>query len=810
MFRLSPRTAKVLRDIWTSKSRTILVVLSIAVGVMAVGATLTIQSALGAEMDRNWQITHPSSGRVSISGFQPDFVDAVRQMPEVADADANNGSFMRVLGKDPSGSDAKFIQIYAIRDFDAVRINRFVREPGGEWPPPRRAIALSTQSLNLLGVKPGDTITLQTFDNRKMSMRIAGTAWTADEAGGPFAFSANGWVTTDTWEWMGNGRGFNTLLFRVQDDRLTDREHIQQVGEKIRKRAEKQGLSASAPDVPTTPNKHPAASSVSGIVALMTAMGIASLALSGFLVINTISAVLAQHVRQIGMMKAVGARTGQLSRMYYGMVLLYGALSLFVALPLGIFGAGAFVRYLGGTLLNLRVGTVLPPNWVFATQLAIALIAPLFAALAPVLSGTRKTVREAISDYGIGASASNLAGEQRGLARIIRLSRPLALSLRNTFRRKGRLALTLITLTLAGAVFISVISARQGLIRTLDVALDYWKYDFDVNLASSYTIDSVSRTALNVPGVKAVESWGWGDATQVLPGRKDGVGFTISAPPAGTVMLDPILLRGRWLQSTDVDAIVLNTDVLKRMNTGEPGAATVDVGSVIDVKINNSVKARLKVVGVVQGVLTGAIGYMNREGFMKIAQTGARVGYIAVQTNTRDPQQHIVIAKALEEAFKRANIKTGGTQQTTQIRTAIMQQFDIIIYILLAMAVLLAIVGGLGLAGTMGINVLERTREIGVMRAIGAGNAVIRRIVTVEGVLIGVISWAVGAALAAPFSLGISALLGQALEFEVFNAFSVPGVFLWLGIVVVIAVLASVMPAWNASRLTVREVLAYS
>jgi putative ABC transport system permease protein len=78
MFRLSPRTAKVLRDIWTSKSRTILVVLSIAVGVMAIGATLTIQSALGAEMDRNWQSTRPSSGRVSISGFQPDFVDAVR------------------------------------------------------------------------------------------------------------------------------------------------------------------------------------------------------------------------------------------------------------------------------------------------------------------------------------------------------------------------------------------------------------------------------------------------------------------------------------------------------------------------------------------------------------------------------------------------------------------------------------------------------------------------------------------------------------------------------------------------------------
>jgi putative ABC transport system permease protein len=494
--------------------------------------------------------------------------------------------------------------------------------------------------------------------------------------------------------------------------------------------------------------------------------------------------------------------------MYYGMVLIYGALSLLVALPLGIFGADAFVRYLGESLLNLRVGSVLPPTWVFATQLVIALIAPLFAALAPVLSGARKTVRESISDYGIGAAANT---PSRGGARasLLKLPRLLTISLRNTFRRKGRLALTLITLTMAGAVFIGVLSARQGLMRTLDVALDYWKYDFDVNLASGYTIDSVSQTALNVPGVKAVESWGWGGATQVLPGRKDGAGFTISAPPATTVMLKPILLRGRWLQATDSDAIVLNTDVLKRLNDGASGAA-IDVGSTLEVKINGDRKAQLRVVGVVQGVLTGAIGYMNREGFMKIAQTGARVGYIAVQTNTRDPQQHVVIAKALEEAFKRANIKTSGTQQTAQTRAAIMQQFDIIIYILLAMAVLLAIVGGLGLAGTMGINVLERTREIGVMRAIGASNAAIRRIVTVEGVLIGAISWLIGSALAVPFSYGIVLLLGQALEFEVFHAFSTLGLSLWLGIVVLIAIAASVMPAWNASRLTVREVLAYS
>jgi putative ABC transport system permease protein len=109
----------------------------------------------------------------------------------------------------------------------------------------------------------------------------------------------------------------------------------------------------------------------------------------------------------------------------------------------------------------------------------------------------------------------------------------------------------------------------------------------------------------------------------------------------------------------------------------------------------------------------------------------------------------------------------------------------------------------------MSINVLERTREIGVMRAIGASNGSIRTIVVIEGVLIGAISWLVGALLSLPFSYGIVALLSTALRFEVFYAFSVFGLVIWLAIVIGIPAIASVFPAWNASRPTVREVLAY-
>jgi putative ABC transport system permease protein len=136
--------------------------------------------------------------------------------------------------------------------------------------------------------------------------------------------------------------------------------------------------------------------------------------------------------------------------------------------------------------------------------------------------------------------------------------------------------------------------------------------------------------------------------------------------------------------------------------------------------------------------------------------------------------------------------------------------FNILFALLMAMALLMALVGGLGLVGTMGLNVLERTREMGVMRAIGASNGVLRRMMILEGVLIGMLSWLVSVALAVPLGNAMASIIGRAmLETPVDFAISVPGALLWLLLVTVIAAIASAVPAQNASRLTVREVLAY-
>jgi putative ABC transport system permease protein len=181
-----------------------------------------------------------------------------------------------------------------------------------------------------------------------------------------------------------------------------------------------------------------------------------------------------------------------------------------------------------------------------------------------------------------------------------------------------------------------------------------------------------------------------------------------------------------------------------------------------------------------------------------------------VVTEQHDGAFQSDVSRAIEEHFRSANMPVDTTETLTERQEQITFQFNLLITFLIIMAALLAVVGGLGLTGTMSINVLERTREIGVMRAIGASDGAVRGIVIIEGIFIGALSWLAGVLLALPISKLLSDAVGMAFLRRTLNfEFSLMGVALWLFIVVTVAGLASFFPAWRASRLTVREVLAY-
>ena len=792
---LSPRWRKVLRDLWGNRARTLLVVLAIAVGVFAVGVITSSHIQLSRDLQVAWQQINPASAVLFTEPFEDELLWTIRRLDGVAAAEGRRNVQVRVrVGPDQWRN----LILTAIPDYEAMRIE-VIRPQEGAWPPPDQQVLIERASRSFIGANIGEQLFIDPPSSKRRWMPVAGFVHDMNVPAPIFTGQAFGYITMDTLEWLGEPRSYNELRIVVSGDAF-DKDHIRRVAEEVRDRIERSGREVFYIWIPE-PGRHWAKELLDAMTFLQLAMGLLALGLSGFLVVNTLSAVLAQQVRQIGVMKAIGARPSQLTGMYLGMVSVYGLLALIPAVPLGVVGAKAYTAF-GASLVNIDIGDYRLPPVVLALQVAVGLAVPVLAALYPVWAGTRVTVREAIHDYGLGHAPARPSLIDRWLERWRGLSRPALLSLRNTFRRKGRLALTLITLSLAGAIFVGVFSVRASLLRTLDDALRYWDYDLSVDFSRSYRSDYVRHQVLSVPGVVAAESWGVASVRRLRADGTESETIFLVAPPAGSQLLNPMLEAGRWLLPEDENAVVINTDVLRT----EPDLA---VGDELILKIDGR-ETTWRIVGIARSALTGPTVYVNYPHYAYVARDLGRAGGVRVVTAQHDAAFQEQVARELERRLEEAGMHVSRIETTGQIRQRATEQFNILVAFLMVMALLLALVGALGLAGTMSINVLERMREIGVMRAIGASDGAVRQVFILEGVVIGALSWAIGTVLAVPISRILSDTVGLLfLKAPLSYRFSAGGALFWLVAVLALAALASLVPAWNASRLRVREILAY-
>jgi putative ABC transport system permease protein len=800
---LKPRWLKVIRDLSSNKTRTLLVVLSIAVGVTAIGMVLGSQNIIDRDLPAAYQAVNPASATAfTLSTFDDDLVNQIQAMPEVGEAEGRR--FVVVRFRTAEG-EWRNMQLFAVPNFDNIKVNKLTLEEG-EWPPPTDTVLIERSSfvptLGMGNTAVGDTLTIEPPDGKQRQLEVAGIAHDLNQFPAVFANTAYGYITYDTLANLGEPRDYNLLNFIVAENRL-DADHVKTVSDSVQDRLERSGVAVIFV-LAFTPGEHPLQFFLTSMSTLLGAMGILSLLLSAFLIVNTLAAILTQQVRQIGIMKAIGARTHQVTLMYFIMVLIFGLLSLFIAIPLGALGSIALAR-LFADFLNFNVNvTGLDPG-VVAIQVVIALTVPLLAAIVPVIKGARTTVREAISEHGLGKGQfghSIVDDIVVGLKRIIPMQRPAQISLRNTFRRKGRLTLTLITLSLASAIFISIFSVRASLQDTLADALRYFDYDVQIQFSRPYRVARIEQEALRVPGVEEVESWGIVNARRVRPDGSESDSIITYAPPADSTMIDPVLVSGRWLEPGDTNTLVVNTEVLR-------DDSDIGLGSLVTMKIDGR-EQEFTVVGIARSAIPTPSMYANYD-YMSRLTNSVGLGQIAVVQITDDSTAgQTRVGQALEQQFRDSGFRVEITQTTAELESVITLFFDVVIVFLLAMAALLGLVGGLGLMGTMSINVIERLREIGVMRAIGASDRSVLRIVLLEGIIIGLLSWLVGGLVAVPTSYVLATQVGTLLlRAEPNYTFSFGGTALWLVTVILLAIFASFLPARSASRVTVREVLSY-
>jgi putative ABC transport system permease protein len=221
---LSPRWRKVLRDLWGNKTRTILVVLSIAVGVFAVGMIGGSRAMLANDLAAANSAANSFSAAITTDEpFDDDLVQTIRHMPGVGDAEGRSTPVFQVS----TGPDEwKNTQFNVIPDFDDIRIGKFTSVDGA-WPPPRKEVLLERTSLAFLNTHVGDTILVDLPDGTKRAMRVAGSVHDVNWASQLYSFGA-AYITADTARWLGQSGQFTELRITVAEQ-PDNPEHIKTI-----------------------------------------------------------------------------------------------------------------------------------------------------------------------------------------------------------------------------------------------------------------------------------------------------------------------------------------------------------------------------------------------------------------------------------------------------------------------------------------------------------------------------------------------------------------------------------------------------
>ncbi|GEM35365.1 hypothetical protein NN3_63720 [Nocardia neocaledoniensis NBRC 108232] len=820
---------KVRRDLRANWSRLALMVVAITVSLMVFGGVLCGWATTGRETSGAYMSTDPASATILLDeGVKADamaaLVSRARSEPGVTEA----------VGRTQFDSEFRIndeyrdlpIQVFVAAPDDPMRMAKFFPQQGS-WPPAADEIYLGKDALGIMNAAIGDTVSVvwPTGEHRDdgseasggttVKLRATDTVYDPSLSPSPQEQRGRGYVSAAAL--TGTAVLFDQVKIVVaepgQSEPSRSREAITAVASRLSIALQRDyGVTVREVQVPP-PYAHPHQWQADSLLLSLLAGGAAALLLSTILVASMLNNLFTQQIPQIGIMKAIGARSGRIGRAYLVMVLIVAAAATVLALPVSVWIGKLLVSSLL-SMLGIEAASMAAPIWTYAVIIAVGLGLPLLIALVPLLRASRITVRAAIDHHGGTARPSRATGLLAGLGRIRGLDRGLIMALRNTLRRPARFALSVGLLAAAGVVFVAGMSLSSGVDAVTEQSKSERIWDVEIQLSEPTSMDRVRGLLAPVADVTTLE--GMANAktgvagadgvplTRTYPDQGHGSVSVRAAPADATLLTLPTkIIDGRWLNPGETGAIVLNQ--ITRNNT-LPG---VGAGDTVQLSVGGKYTS-WQVVGIAEETGHGSGVYTTAEGFAAAMGTPQQVNVLRIATTDHSEQTRDAVAMAAGTALTNGGIVVEKSESVSRANAASAGHMGPLVTVIMAIAIAMGVVGAIGLASTMSANIIDRIREFGVMHAIGAQPSTVRRIVVTEGIFLALASCVVAALPA----LGLTALLGNGLGTLFFSAplpfrISVPAVVIWIVLAVLGAALATEAAASRASRITVREALAY-
>jgi putative ABC transport system permease protein len=812
---------KLIRDLRTTWFRIVMMVVAISLSLVTFSIVLYGRFIVAPEISSGYISTNPASARIMLDrGIEANQVDAIRTAalaePGVIDA-TMRAVFTFQMQQEDGRLSATPLQLFIATGDDPMRIATFQVEQGS-WPPPPDGVLIERAALKFLKLKVGDSLVVTSLEGKPVRLRITGVAHDPSLAPAYEERKGYGFISTASLPLLGKQPVLDELAITVADQMghttpSHNREVIVRTALSLADRLKQtQGLGIVQVAVPP-PYQHPHQGQMKTLLMAILIFGALSLLLSAILIATMFNGLLTQQIPQIGMLKAIGARSSRILQLYLIMILLVAAAATALAFIPGIVLGREWSRTLLTGMLNMDATSLSIPGWTYATVIAAGMILPLLMTLLPLVRASRRTVREALDDRGVDRRGVTVTRLDIWLGKFRGLNRTLLIALRNIFRRRARFLLSVGLLATAGAIFVGGLNTLAGIQAIPDTLADEQRWDVEVKLDAPASATALANLVAGIPHVTHVETWttvstgiqypGQINVTLTYPDQGHGsMGVTV-IPLATSAFVPPPVLEGRWLRSDDIDAIVLPQTMRKILPDVHVGETTIELP--IEGRLTN-----WRVVGIVKELFAPTCPCVSNAGFEQASGRADQANLIRIVTDRHDPKTRINAGQAATQVLADESMKVQYVRPFDWLFAVSQGHLYVLVAVFLLIALVMGIIGLIGLGSTMSTNVIERTREFGVMSAIGAPASAVRLIVVSEGIFMAVASCVVAAVPALVLTAGMDAglgnlFIGAPVPFQV----SLPAIVIWIVLVVIGAVLATLGPAVGASRLTVREALAY-
>ena len=762
---------KVWNDVKGGGSRSLLVVFALALGLWGAGSVFVSFSILNPDLKSNFMRTEPAHAIVMFESARP--LDPSILGPSV-EAEYRDFALLRIEVKPNEWIP---LWLFGVEDFERARLAKLQPQSGAFVPPPG-SIVMERDARLISDLDAGVEARVRS-GSRNLLVPIAGVVFDPAQAPATQDHFVYAYADQATWAAMAAQESGHRLILRFREARSES---------DVRRKISELKLPSSAIVQIPAFEQHPHQWQLNLLLGVIGAVGLVAFLMSSVLVSQVIEALLASQIRQVGILKAIGASRARVFGLYSLYLLFFAVLSGAIAVPLSASSGQAFAAFTA-KILNFDILTRQVPAGIWLFLCGMALILPFLFAFPTLARAGRIPVREALAD-------ARIVAPDRG-------PRAGSWALRNLLRRPARTLVAIGATALGVAIFATGFNIRESLYRFLATSRDAMRYDLQVVLLQPIERQRFAQVFADVSGIARYEFWngGRGALQSRVVGTDSGIG--VVALPPGTDLFAPEMVAGRFIASSSSPEAALNLSSWELL--GRPA-----VGSTFSLAIGG-VDRRVTLVGIVKEFEKGKV-YLDEKVWDSWANPARLANTLTIVGSDRSYMGVMELKRRVEKAVAASELRILFVMSQAERTQIIADHLDIVLFTFTLLAFLVLGISALGQASASSITIRERTREIGVLRAIGAVPRRITRLFVEEGMWTVGTGLVLGFVLSWPISLVGSAFFGALMLGEgvvLGFAWSPLGLAITAAITLLFGYLASRVPAQAAIRISTRSALSY-